>query len=85
MAPLSHLSEIMGIDVRDQTQQKRQQHRQELARFDKNVVWEMDRLIQETQASLAQAQIPMLHTTTDQAMIASQIKVIRLLEDMFQG
>ncbi|KAI9238433.1 MAG: hypothetical protein BYD32DRAFT_435722 [Podila humilis] len=55
------------------------------ARFDKNVVWEMDRLIQETQASLALAQIPMLHTTTDQAMIASQIKVIRLLEDMFQG
>ncbi|KAF9334479.1 hypothetical protein BG006_002084 [Podila minutissima] len=78
-------SEIMGVDVRDQIQQKKQQHRQELQRFDKNVVWEMDRLVQATQASLAQAQIPMLCTTTDPDMIASQIKVIRLLEDMFQG
>ncbi|KAG0023146.1 hypothetical protein BGZ81_008244 [Podila clonocystis] len=78
-------SEIMGIDVRGQAQQQKQQHRQELQRFDKNVVWEMDRLVQATQESLAQAQIPMLCTTTDPAMIASQMKVIRLLEDMFQG
>ncbi|KAF9313899.1 hypothetical protein BG003_004711 [Podila horticola] len=78
-------SEIMGVDVRDQTRQKKQQHHQELQQFDKNVVWEMDRLVQATQASLAQAQIPMLCTTTDPALIASQIKVIRLLEDMFQG
>ncbi|KAG0087300.1 hypothetical protein BGZ92_007436 [Podila epicladia] len=77
--------EIMGVDVREKTQQKKQQHRQELQQFDKNVVWEMDRLVQATQASLAQAQIPMLCTTTDPAMISSQIKVIRLLEEMFQG
>ncbi|KAF9423915.1 hypothetical protein BGZ94_008147 [Podila epigama] len=78
-------SEIMGVDVRDKIQQTKQEHRQELRRFDRNVVYEMDKVVQDTQVSLSQAHIPMFYTTTDPTMIASQIKVIRLLEDMFQG
>ncbi|KAG0345644.1 hypothetical protein BG004_003390 [Podila humilis] len=86
-------SEIMGVDVRDKTRQMKQAHRQALIQFDQNVVWEMDKLIQETQVSLSTSfQIPMFRTTnytptsttTDPAMISSQIKVIRLLEEMLQ-
>ncbi|KAF9180641.1 hypothetical protein BGZ51_006068 [Haplosporangium sp. Z 767] len=78
-------SEIMGVDVTAQMQKTRSAHSQELKQFDKNVIWELDKEVVAVQESLSKAGIPMMSRTQDPAMIASQIKVLRLLQDMLQS
>ncbi|KAF9358092.1 hypothetical protein BGX26_002513 [Mortierella sp. AD094] len=78
-------NEIMGINVTSQTQQTKAAHIEELKQFDKNVVYELDKEITIVQRSLSKSGVPMMSCTSDPAMISSQIRVLRLLEDMLQS
>ncbi|KAF9993631.1 hypothetical protein BGZ79_001672 [Entomortierella chlamydospora] len=78
-------SEIMGINVTSQTQQTKAAHMEELKQFDKNVVYELDKEITVVQRSLSKSGVPMMSCTSDPTMISSQIRVLRLLEDMLQS
>ncbi|GJJ75300.1 hypothetical protein EMPS_07658 [Entomortierella parvispora] len=78
-------SEIMGVDVTKQTRVVKAAHRDELNRFDRSVVQAMDAEIIHVQDTLALFGVPMMTRSQDPAMIASQIRVLRLLEDMVQG
>ncbi|KAG0047301.1 hypothetical protein BGZ83_007631 [Gryganskiella cystojenkinii] len=75
-------SEIMGVDVSKQMRQTRTAHREELVRFDQDVVLAMDREIARVQETLTQFGVPMMTRSQDPTLIASQIRVLRLLEDM---
>ncbi|KAF9083247.1 hypothetical protein BGX29_001997 [Mortierella sp. GBA35] len=78
-------SEIMGINVDTEMQRTKTAHREELKRFDQRVVRAMDKEITIVQESLAQAGVPLMSATQDPTKIASQIRVLRLLEDMLQS
>ncbi|KAG0298624.1 hypothetical protein BGZ96_009698 [Linnemannia gamsii] len=77
-------SEIMGINVENDMQRTKSAHREELKRFDQRVVRAMDKEITLVQESLAQAGVPLMSSTLDPGKIVSQIRVLRLLEDMLQ-
>jgi hypothetical protein len=77
-------SEIMGVNVENEMQRTKSVHREELKRFDQRVVRAMDKEITLVQESLAQAGVPLMFSTQDPGKIASQIRVLRLLEDMLQ-
>ncbi|KAI8605608.1 hypothetical protein EDD21DRAFT_440195 [Dissophora ornata] len=77
-------SEIMGMNVTSEIRKTKANHSQQLKQFDKNVIYEMDKMIALVQESLAKVGVPMMNTTQDPAMIESQIKVLRLLDDMLQ-
>ncbi|KAI7832423.1 hypothetical protein BC939DRAFT_435461 [Gamsiella multidivaricata] len=77
-------SEIMGVDITSQLRKIKAEHHAELKQFDKNVIRQMDREIANAQGGLAKAGVPMMLQTQDPVMIAAQIKVLRLLEDMLQ-
>ncbi|KAG0328180.1 hypothetical protein BGZ99_006050 [Dissophora globulifera] len=77
-------NEIMGMDISSDRRKIKAAHMQKLKEFDKGVILEMDKEIAAVQASLAKTGIPMMHVTQEPAMIVSQIKVLRLLEDMLQ-
>jgi len=72
----------MGIDVSKQMRQVKTAHREELVRFDQNVIRAMDIEIVHVQETLAQFGVPMMTRSQDPALIASQIRILRLLEDM---
>ncbi|KAK3846943.1 MAG: hypothetical protein J3R72DRAFT_471240 [Linnemannia gamsii] len=78
-------SEIMGVNVENEMQRTKSAHREELKRFDQGVVRAMDKEITLVQESLAQAGVPLMTLTQDPDKIASQIRVLRLLEDMLQS
>ncbi|KAF9998727.1 hypothetical protein BGZ65_005800 [Modicella reniformis] len=77
-------NEIMGMDVTRQLKQTKVDHGAELKQFDKHVIRALDKEIKIVQEALSKAGVPMMVSTTDPAMITSQIKVLRLLEDMLQ-
>ncbi|KAF9135355.1 hypothetical protein BGW39_003462 [Mortierella sp. 14UC] len=74
----------MGVNVESEMQRTKSAHREELKRFDQRVVRAMDKEITLVQESLAQASVPLMTPTQDPGKIASQIRVLRLLEDMLQ-
>lgn len=75
----------MGVDVTKQTRLVKATHRDELNRFDQSVVQAMDAEIVHVQDSLAFFGVPMMARSQDPTMIVSQIRVLRLLEEMVQG
>ncbi|KAF9359126.1 hypothetical protein BGX34_008535 [Mortierella sp. NVP85] len=75
-------NEIMGMDVTKQMKQTKGDHGQELKKFDKHVIRTLDKEIRTAQEALSKIGVPTMSCTDDPAMIASQIKVLRLLEDM---
>lgn len=77
-------SEIMGMDVTKQMKQIKAEHGQELKKFDKHVIRTLDKEIRNVQETLSKAGVPVMSSTTDPAMVASQIKVLRLLEETLQ-
>lgn len=72
------------MDVTKQMKQAKADHGQELKKFDKHVIRTLDKEIKTAQEALSKVGVPMMSRTDDPAMIASQIKVLRLLEDMLQ-
>lgn len=72
----------MGVDVTQQTRQIKVAQREELNRFDQTVVRAMDAEIVHVQDTLTVFGVPMMTRSQDPALIASQIRVLRLLEDM---
>ncbi|KAG9065154.1 hypothetical protein KI688_002476 [Linnemannia hyalina] len=77
-------SEIMGVNVDSEMQRKKSAHHEELKRFDQRVVRAMDKEITLVQESLELAGVPLMSSTQDPGKIATQIRVLRLLEDMLQ-
>jgi hypothetical protein len=75
-------SEIMGMDVTKQMKQTKGDHGQELKKFDKHVIRTLDKEIRTAQEALSKIGVPTMSCTDDPTMIASQIKVLRLLEDL---
>ncbi|KAF9137950.1 hypothetical protein BGX30_009749 [Mortierella sp. GBA39] len=75
-------SEIMGVNVDSEMQRKKYAHHEELKRFDQRVVRAMDKEITLVQESLELAGVPLMSSTQDPGKIATQIRVLRLLEDM---
>ncbi|KAF9434299.1 hypothetical protein BGZ76_008240 [Entomortierella beljakovae] len=78
-------NEIMGINVSNQIQQTKVSHLELLKQFDKGVVYELDKEITHTQRSLSKSGVPMMSCTSDPIMVSSQIRVLRLLEDMLNS
>ncbi|KAF9929930.1 hypothetical protein FBU30_001089 [Linnemannia zychae] len=79
------LNEIKRLRSRqNEMRQIKSVHREELKKFDQRVVRAMDKEITLVQESLAQAGVPLMKSTQDPSLIASQIRVLRLLEDMLQ-
>lgn len=73
------------MDVTRQMKQAKVDHGQELKKFDKHVIRVLDKEVRTVQESLSNVGVPMMSYTTDPTMIASQIKVLRLLEDMLHN
>ncbi|KAI8358792.1 hypothetical protein B0O80DRAFT_423825 [Mortierella sp. GBAus27b] len=74
------LNEIKRLRER----QIKAEHGQELKKFDKHVIRTLDKEIRNVQETLSKAGVPVMSSTTDPAMVASQIKVLRLLEETLQ-
>lgn len=77
-------SEIMGVNVESEIWRTKSAHYEELKRFDQKVVRAMDKEITLVQESLERAGVPLMSSTQDPGKIATQIRVLRLLEDMLQ-
>ncbi|KAH7044796.1 hypothetical protein BKA57DRAFT_467930 [Linnemannia elongata] len=75
-------SEIMGVNVESEIQRTKSAHHEALKRFDQKVVRAMDKEITLVQESLEQAGVPLMSSTQDPGKITTQIRVLRLLEDM---
>ncbi|KAK9766845.1 hypothetical protein K7432_003777 [Basidiobolus ranarum] len=77
-----HAKEILGqLDPREAEALERRLFT-ELRALDKNIVAEMDKIIQKQQQALQDANVPLFFTTTDKDAIAKQHKILALLSEM---
>lgn len=72
----------MGVNVESEIQRTKSAHHEALKRVDQKVVRAMDKEITLVQESLEQAGVPLMSSTQDPGKITTQIRVLRLLEDM---